>query len=151
MNFVSIYFLHFVAAFQSLVVITCKLHGLDTWFLLCGFGCCLLRVFLLLGFSSSLAEDVAHGLVLFPGLELALARAVPHILAPGASLGSESTADSALRIFHKVLIDIISVEFEHSVHVFFGLLSVFGKECDGLHGSNFLKVFALHNAGPQLG
>jgi hypothetical protein len=149
MNFVSIYFLHFVATLEPLVVVTRKLHGLlEARFLLCFFHCDFLFVLFLFGFSSSLAEDVAHGLVLFPLFELAFARAVPNILTPGASLSSERSTDLALRIFHKVLIDIVGVELEHAVHVFFGLLGVLSEESNGLHGSNLFKVFALQDSGP---
>ena len=111
MNFDSIDFLNFGATLESLVVITCKFHGLDAgFFLLCFLGCCLFFFFFNFGFSSSSAEDVAHRFVFFPLLQLAFTRAVPDILTPRASLSSKSTTDLALRIFHKVLIYVISVK-----------------------------------------
>jgi len=149
MNFVSIYFLYLVASFQPFVVVTRKFHGLyKSRFLLCFLRCLFFSILLLFFFSSSVAEDVAHGFVFFPLFKLAFARAVPNVLTPGASLCGESSAELALRIFHKVLVDIVGVELEHAVHVIFGLLGVFSKKGDGLHGSNLFKVFALHDPGP---
>ena len=57
----------------------------------------------------------------------------------------------ALGVFHEVFVDVVSVELEHAVHVFLGLLRVFSEKGEGLHVSDFLEVFIFQNSSSVLG
>lgn len=95
-------------------------------------------------------QDRADGLVLLPLAQLAVAGTVPRLLALGTALRCERATICALWILHELLKHFVCVELHESVHVFLGLLAVWGEEVLHLVEGDLLPVASIQNARPQL-
>lgn len=69
-------------------------------------------------------EEVADWLMCLPLLELAVARAIPCVLAGRASLFGWLATVCTLRVVHEVLEDLVCVKVHQSVKVFLLLLDI---------------------------
>jgi len=81
--------------------------------------------------------------VALPIFKLALATAIPSLLAPGAPLRGLITAHGADRIVKEIVEHVIRIEFHHPFHVLLGLGGVGRKESFFLLTRYFFPVLIL--------
>lgn len=103
------------------------------------------RVFVLVSFEQS-----THSLVGLPVPQLAVACAVPGLLALAAALRRRLATLRALGVVHELFEDLIRVQLHQTVHVFFRLLRVRREEVLHLVDSDILPVAPVDNARTQL-
>jgi len=88
-------------------------------------------------------EQSANWLVFLPISELAVAGAVPDLLALAAALSCRLAATGAFGVLHKLLEHLICVELHQTIHIFFSLLRIRGKEVLHLVDCDFLPVASI--------
>jgi hypothetical protein len=86
--------------------------------------------------------------VFLPISQLAVATAVPNLSALATTLSCRLATFSTFGVFHKLLKYFISVELHQTIHIFFGLLGVGGKEILHLVDRNVLPIASIDDPCP---